>query len=285
MMRWVTGIAIAAGVLMLSSLGANQHQYTTPANADSVFTQSAAEILKRDFTDRNVSYLLLDARSGRLLASRWETPYQPIPMGSLVKPFTALAYGEQHGFRYPSHICRGTATGCWRPRGHGTVTLATAVAQSCNSYFRMLASSLRAGDVQGTAESFGIDAPDRSATSANLIGLGRKWRVSPISLARAYLEIVARRDQPGVRQIVEGMALSARDGTGAAVGRALPHTGALVKTGTAPCTHARRAPGDGFVVAVWPASNPRILLLVRAHGKPGAEAAVTAGEMLRRISQ
>jgi hypothetical protein len=64
----------------------------------------------------------------------------------------------------------------------------------------------------------------------------------------------------------------------------MPSPAALVKTATAPCTHPRHAPGDGFAVAVWPADNPRILLLVRAHSKPGAGAAAIAGEMLRRMA-
>ncbi len=85
----------------------------------SLFAQSAGRILNRDFPSGDISFLLLDAPTGRVLASRWENPQTPIPLGSLVKPFTALAYGEHHAFRYPAHICRGTATGCWLPHGHG----------------------------------------------------------------------------------------------------------------------------------------------------------------------
>ena len=285
MTRLWTCVAIASGALLLVAGSAGQRPLVAPAAADSIFTQSAGEILARDFTASGVSYLLFDAKSGRLLGSRWDDADAAIPMGSLVKPFTAIAYGEQHAFKFPTHTCRGTANGCWRPRGHGRLTLAAAIAQSCNAYFRTLASTLRASDIDSTAASLGIEPPDRSASSANLIGIGDSWRVSPIRMARAYLEIAARRDQPGVREIVEGMSLSASEGTGAAVDRALSRTTALVKTGTAPCTHARHAPGDGFVVAIWPANDPRILLLVREHGKPGAEAAATAGEMLRQISR
>jgi cell division protein FtsI/penicillin-binding protein 2 len=69
------------------------------------------------------------------------------------------------------------------------------------------------------------------------------------------------------------------------VGRALPSRAALVKTGTAPCIHAKRAPGDGFAVAIWPADDPRVVLLLRVHSAPGAEAAATAGKILRRIGE
>ncbi|MGH9667749.1 MAG: hypothetical protein ACRD9L_25305, partial [Bryobacteraceae bacterium] len=75
----------------------------------SLFAQSAARILERDFTSRDVSFLLLDVRSGTVLASRWDDAGRAIPMGSLVKPFTALAYGEEHQFRYPTLVCLGIA--------------------------------------------------------------------------------------------------------------------------------------------------------------------------------
>jgi hypothetical protein len=259
-----------------------------PANSvgdgsSSLFAQSAAQALNRDFPRRDISFLLLDAHTGRILASRWNHPDALIPMGSLLKPFTALAYGEQHSYRYPKHTCRGTSTGCWLPRGHGDVDLTSAIAHSCNSYFRMLTADLTAADVSPTASRFGLDRPLQEASGAELAGLGTRWRTSPARLAHAYLELVRQRQQPGVRQILDGMALSARHGTGAQVHRAFPSRDVLAKTGTAACTHSRHAPGDGFTVVLVPADDPQILLLVRVHGVPGAQAARTAGQMLRRI--
>ena len=69
------------------------------------------------------------------------------------------------------------------------------------------------------------------------------------------------------------------------VDRALRYSGALVKTGTAACTHSAHAPGDGFVVALVPAEQPELLLMVRVHGVPGAKASVVAGQMLSRIEE
>ena len=249
----------------------------------SLFAQSAGQILNRDFPSGDISFLLLDARTGRVLASRWDNPQAPIPLGSLVKPFTALAYGEHHAFRYPAHICRGTATGCWLPRGHGEVDLPSAIAYSCNSYFRALTENMTAVDVSPTALRFGLEPPPPETAAPTLAGLGNRWLISPLSMARAYLEFVRRRDQPGVRQILAGMAQSAEQGTGAEVDRALPFSDALVKTGTAMCTHAKRAPGDGFTIAMSPSGDPQILLMVRVHGVPGAQAAKTAGQMLSRL--
>ena len=249
----------------------------------SLFAQSAAETLNRDFPGPDVSFLLLDARTGHTLTSRWDNIDSSIPLGSLVKPFTALAYGEQHDFDYPAHTCRGTATGCWLPRGHGEIDLTLAIAYSCNSYFRMLTANLAAPDVAPIAAQFGIEPPDRDASGTALAGIGSRWRISPPRMARAYLELIRRREQPGVREILAGMVQSAQHGTGAAVDRILPFPDALVKTGTAPCTHSPRAPGDGFAIVLTHADQPKILLMVRVHGVPGAQAAKTAGLMLRRI--
>jgi cell division protein FtsI/penicillin-binding protein 2 len=254
-----------------------------PPDDSSLFAQSASVALNGEFPSREISFLLMDARTGRLLAVRWDAPNVPIPMGSLLKPFTALAYGEQHNYRYPSHTCRGTTTGCWLPRGHGDVDLSAAIAYSCNSFFRMLTADLTAADVSRTATRIGLDGPDRETSGPELAGLGKRWRTSPLRIARAYMELARMRQQPGVSQILDGLALSAQQGTGQEVHRALPFPDALVKTGTASCTHSRRGPGDGFTVVLTPADDPHLLLLVRVHGVPGAQAARIAGQMLRRI--
>lgn len=251
----------------------------------SLFAQSAGQILNRDFASDRISFLLLDAPTGSVLASRWDNPEAPIPLGSLLKPFTALAYGEHHAFRYPAHTCRGTATGCWLPRGHGDVNLPSAIAYSCNSYFRMLAAEMTAADVSPTAIHLGLEPPPPGTAGPALAGLGNRWLISPLKIAHAYLELVRRRDQPGLREILAGMAQSAKQGTGTEVDRALPFPDALVKTGTASCTHSKRAPGDGFTIVLAPSDDPRILLMVRVHGVPGAQAAKIAGQMLRHIEE
>jgi hypothetical protein len=267
-----------------SGSGVPASEGATPPRT-SLFAQSAGQILNRDFPSGTISFLLLDASTGRVLASRWDEPEAPIPLGSLVKPFTALAYGDHHAFRYPAHFCRGTATGCWLPRGHGVIDLPSAIAYSCNSYFRVLTATMTAADVSPTATRFGLEPAAPETTGPALAGLGDRWQIAPLSMARAYLELVRRRDQPGVRQILAGMAQSGKEGTGAEVDRALAFPNALVKTGTARCTHSKGAPGDGFTIAIAPSDDPQILLMVRVHGVPGAQAAKTAGQMLSRIER
>jgi cell division protein FtsI/penicillin-binding protein 2 len=179
-----------------------------------------------------------------------------------VKPFTALAYGERHGFQYPEYICRE----CWLPLGHGRIGIEEAMAYSCNAYFL----ALPAEDVGAVARRFGINTPPASASPGTRIGLGGGWRIAPLALARAYCDLIER---PEVRH---GMALSARIGTASGLGVA-----ALAKTGTAVCAHPTHEPGDGFIIALYPAEAPQFVLLVRVHGTTGAQAARVAGRMLR----
>ncbi len=259
-------------------------QQTPPPNAGhALFSQSAAQILQRDHANGETSYLLLDADSGAVLASHWEEYEKPIPLGSLVKPFTALAYADAHDFRYPTYECKGKPSGCWRPQPHGKLDITSAVSVSCNAYFRRMAESVPFEQLIPVARTFGLEYPDPDSTSSNLIGLGEQWRISPIHMAQAYLELFRRRDQPGVAPILEGMRRSALQGTGAAVDRQLRHVAALVKTGTASCTHSLRASADGFVVALVPADQPEVLLLIRVHGVTGSKAAETVGRMLRQM--
>jgi cell division protein FtsI/penicillin-binding protein 2 len=262
-------------------------QQTQSSNSPSasLFSQSAVEILRRDFAKSGTSYLLLDVKTGAALASRWDNSEKAIPMGSLVKPFTALAYAQGHDFRYPTYECKGKSNGCWQPRPHGKLDITAAVSVSCNAYFRRLAEGVTLEQLRLVALAFGLEFPDADSTSATLFGLGDQWRISPMHMAQAYLELDRRKNQPGVSQLLEGMRQSAEGGTGAAVDRQLKRAKALVKTGTAPCTHSPWAPADGFALALVPEDQPEILLFVRIHGVAGAKAAETAGQMLRQMEE
>ena len=296
-MRTLRPALTISAILVLSSFSRTLAD-DSQSSSSSLYSQSAAQALNRALAEcgqrpsqgddlcserHNLSYVLLDAHSGSVLWSDWTDANTPIPLGSLVKPFAALAFGDKHQFRYPTHLCLGAASGCWLPRGHGRIGLQSAIANSCNSYFRMLTRELSAADVRPIASTFGLQPPEADIAGANLAGLGGRWLVSPLAMARAYVELIRRSDQPGVREILAGMAQSGRSGTGAEVDRRLVRMSTLVKTGTAPCTHTKRAPGDGFVITMFPATHPVVLLMVRVHGTPGSHAAKVAGELLHRI--
>lgn len=198
-------------------------------------------------------FLLIEIQTGAIVQSNWPDPARPVPLGSLVKPFTALAYAQQYGFEYPHVDCRR----CWSGRAHGRLGIEQAIALSCNSYFTHLAANLSPA---GIGARFGIPEPEED------------WNAPPLAVLKAYIELAARRSEPGVAPILEGMRRSARHGTGKGIGR----EDALVKTGTAACSHPNRAPGDGYAVAL----TPRYAILVQVHSRPGAVAAAEAGKLL-----
>jgi len=260
--------------------------------------QSAALLLERRFPQPEIEYILVDARSGDLLSSRWDGADKPAPLGSLVKPFTALAYGEEHNFLFPEFECRGKSDRCWLPRGHGHLGLVQAVAQSCNAYFLALSSGLKPASVTAVLRRYSIYDVGEKVSPESLVGLGSAWKISPLRMLRAYAELARRRDQPGVAQVIQGMQISETSGTGSGVGSALRKNGstALTKTGTAPCVHGAKGElhgddahrgsfaGDGYVVALYPAVDPQLAVMVRLHSAPGSKAAEVAGKMLRTIA-
>jgi cell division protein FtsI/penicillin-binding protein 2 len=228
----------------------------------------------------DAAYLVIDVASGRVIESAWRDPDQPVAVGSLIKPFTALAYAGSHGLVYPIVTCRGTVDGCWLPAGHGTIGLSAAVAGSCNAYFRALSQRTSADAMVATLGGFGMSAHAAVITPAAMVGLGDGLKLAPSALARGYIELAVRAVQPGVAPVIQGMKASARTGTGRAVGAAIGEAGALVKTGTAPCSHSPRGSADGYTVVIYPADRPRLLLLVQLHGRTGAETADVAGRLL-----
>ena len=253
------------------------------APSASLYDQSIAEVLRRQFTSPSLSYLLMDVQTGTIVAARWDEVNRPVPSGSLVKPFTALAYAQSHGDRYPKLVCRGAVDGCWLPRGHSRIGMQEAIGYSCNAYFRKLAAQVPREDIELIALHYGICGPVASLSPPDLVGLGDKMEMAPEQIARAYIELASFSARPGVAELLQGMALSARAGTASAIQTSFPNTAALAKTGTAPCLHTPRAPGDGYTIILYPADSPRWALLVRVHGVPGAHAAGVAGMMLRTI--
>ncbi|HET9837689.1 MAG TPA: hypothetical protein VFR84_05585 [Candidatus Angelobacter sp.] len=243
------------------------------AGGQDLHSQSAAAVLTHDFADPDLSYLLLD-EDGRVVAERWEHAERDIPVGSLTKPFMAVAYGRTHA-SFPKFRCTGGKT-CWLRRGHGTLKVREAIALSCNSFFHQLVAhggpEFPAAMANFALHSAGDQASSQSVTTA-----------SPLALARAYLELTRQGHEPAVAPVLQGLALSAKSGTAKPIGEALPEMNVLAKTGTAPCTHKKRAPGDGFALVMYTVEKPGAVLLVRLHGRPGYMAAAVAGRMIARI--
>jgi cell division protein FtsI/penicillin-binding protein 2 len=286
-LRYIAALGILAGCLIpLASTGSgrasSESLESNSHDAAALFSRTASQTLARNFSSPNISYLFYDERDDRFIATKWSESDQAIPIGSLVKPFTALAYAESHNFLFPEHVCTG-GNSCWLPKGHGALGIVGAISSSCNSYFTELATNTGGLQVTLVARRFGLNGPGAGASPEAMAGRFGMWRESPESLVRAYAMLLGRRSQPAIRNIVDGMVESARVGTAAGLARQGLHQRFLAKTGTAPCTHAKHASGDGFVIVAWPADLPRYLLLVRQHGVPGAQAAALAGRMLRTL--
>ena len=247
----------------------------------SLFGQTAQATLDHEFPSGSISYLLLDAHSGDVLAQRWPNPDRPIPVGSLIKPLTALAYTRTHR-HFPAIVCNGERDSCWLPRGHGRITLTVAIAQSCNAYFLALSRDVSVDDANAVLTRYDLPPVDAANKSLALAGLSNSWQVTPLSLAHAYAAFArdSRDRDPG---IFSGMRESAQEGTARAVDVALPGRSALAKTGTARCTHTPHGAADGFTIVLYPADDPRVVLLTRVHGVTGATTAATAAQMLRNL--
>jgi len=224
----------------------------------------------RDAADAN--FIVIDVRSRQVVKQDWPDAEKPIPVGSLVKPFTALAASGP----FSEFVCDGAIDRCWLATGHGRLGFRDALAYSCNAYFLQLARGVDAHSLAVVAAKFGIPPPASETLEAR-IGLGRDWQISPLALTRAYCELTSRSGEPLVAEILAGLKLAAESGTASAIGR-----GALAKTGTALCVAKRKHTGDGFTIVLQPADAPRIAILVRVHGVPGAEAAKSAALILRR---
>jgi hypothetical protein len=296
--RWPTKSAL---LLVLAFVPGTMEQ--AEAAAVDLYAQSAAALLNRSFASQRIEYLLLDLHSGQTVAERWTHAEDPVPVGSLLKPFVALAYARLHPKRpaasldqFPAIRCRGKIDGCWRPGGHGSITLQRAVAESCNAYFLSLARELVDGDgaaaLRDTTIAYRLPMPPRTAAGSGdfnlsraLVGLTPEWRVPPGDLARAYALMASDSQDSVVVRVLAGMKMATTSGgTAARIGT---HPGGvLAKTGTAPCVpdldqhhNLCLANNDGLVVALTPAEEPRLLLLVRERGTTGAHAAEVAGRM------
>jgi hypothetical protein len=250
-------------------------QRTVPARAatQGLHEQASAALFARDFTDPDLSFLLLD-ENGHVIAQRWEHPGRDLPVGSLVKPFLAAAYGQTHPV-FPKFHCSGKKT-CWLARGHGTLQISDAIAFSCNSYFHQLVANAGPDFIQALNRY----ALHNSAAAGNNF---MRMTAAPALLAQAYLELTRHSRDVAVAPILGGLALSAQKGTGKAAGAVLPNVTVLAKTGTAPCTHVKKSSGDGFALVMVPADHPREVLLVRLHGRPGSIAAGVAGRMIAAV--
>ena len=222
----------------------------------------------------SLRYILLDVPSQHLSVN-WPDSRSMVSYGSLLKPFLVLAYAKTHG-RFPEVICRGTASGCWLPNGHGKQTICPALANSCNAYFLALAAAIDRPALDNVCLEYQLFPPAVASTPASWIGLQEGWPQSAEPVLEAFRRLAQNRSNPAASLALTGMELCALSGTGKA---AALHC--FAKTGTAPCSHTPAAEADGFAILIYPTDVPRLILLAEQHGTTGAHTAALASALLR----
>ncbi|MGQ0697207.1 MAG: penicillin-binding protein 2 [Panacagrimonas sp.] len=133
-----------------------------------------------------VSYkALLDDRKRPLYNRALQGAYPP---GSTIKPFMALA-GLEYDVLNAAHgeQCNGSMSlagsprkyRCWKREGHGWMTMASGVIQSCDVYFYQLAQSLGIDRIHGFLDGFGLGHPTNVDLPLEKTGLlpSRAWKM------------------------------------------------------------------------------------------------------------
>ncbi|MBI3130192.1 MAG: hypothetical protein HYZ13_02435 [Acidobacteria bacterium] len=190
----------------------------------------------------------------------------PLAVGSLQKPFVARAWAHAHpDAPTPRFACSGGGA-CWLKPGHGELGLATALARSCNAYFRQLASATPPEALAEALGSAGFSPAPTTAEEAIGLAAPNLLRIHPSRLMEAYRELL--RDPwaqgEGVRrEVLAGLREGARTGTGVGVGA----WGLWVKTGTVPLDAQRTV---GFALAL---DEGGLAMLARLRPGTGAQAA------------
>ncbi len=226
-----------------------------------------------------------------------DTPVHP---GSVVKPLALVAALERGVIRQDhEHMCRRTAKvggqtlACSHPDLKRPLSLAEALAYSCNDFFVSLAPRLSREALNATRIAAGL--PPIAATTpmaAAIVGLD-----GPKTTPRALIDMMARVAgvpgrsvakagagsdtplpmRPETRAIVlEGLRGAADYGTASAL-----KTGgvsALAKTGSIVMPNGTAL---GLVVALTPSDTPTRAIVVAAPGAAGLDAASLAVEILR----
>ena len=247
---------------------------------------------------REGAVVVADPRSGRLLAvanpAIAESAYPP---GSAFKLVTALAALDA-GLAGPSRttLCRGVyrpfgpvavgfAPRCWRPGGPGRLTLAVALAHSCNAAVMQLGEQAGAAALHAAARRAGLGLPpgrlpdpaDRRALVPLSIGEGARVAVTPLQMASLVGAIATGAPprrlawQPGpaagpplapadaLRRLRTGMRASVL--VGSSRGAATPRLSVAGMTGTATYpdgTHRTY----GWFVGYAPADRPAVAVAV-----------------------
>jgi hypothetical protein len=202
---------------------------------------------------------------GRLEVSEGASD-MPLAVGSLQKPFVVRAWAQAHpDGPSPRFLCTGGTT-CWLKRGHGELGLASALARSCNAYFRQLAEATPPQALAESLDQAGFAPAPANAEEAIGLAAPGLLRIRPSRLLGAYQELLRDPWPLGETlrlEVLRGLHESARLGTAGG----LAAWGLWAKTGTVPIDAQHTV---GFALAL---DDTGLALLARLRPGTGAQAA------------
>ncbi len=196
-------------------------------------------------------------------------PTNPLPVGSLQKPFVAKAWARAHPAAVPEPFRCDARSGCWLRSGHGLVDMTRATALSCNAYFRHLAEGTPEGVLVATLRGEGFVVGEHVSPEA-AIGLGSgSATIPPATLLDAYRRLTREPWTTGEsvrRLLLSGLRDAALSGTASG----LAGRGYWAKTGTSAAIDGRPAATSGWAVAVDDSGWGVLGLLPEGTGREAA---------------
>ncbi len=235
----------------------------------------AADALARALKGTQASAVALDQATGGVIAQTGPSR-RGLP-GSALKPLL-LAYALHHGIvrEETTVYCRrnlnvaGRALPCTHPADQPVFTAERALAESCNTWFAEMAKRFAGEDLEAALRGAGL--PHQAMANAGVeqrqltvLGL-RGVAVSPVELARAYRELLAREPTDGV--VARGLRGSVSYGM--AHPAAVAGVAILGKTGTA--SDLGEAWTHGWFAGALP--GRMVLVVYVPHGDGGTAAAL-----------
>lgn len=255
---------------------------SAPAAPDNIVVPHA---LAQALHGTQASAVVLDARTGAVLTSAGINP-RATP-GSSLKPLL-LEYALENGIVRPNtevycnrslHVGR-RALHCTHPADHPVFNAENALAESCNTWFAAMAQRLTGPQLEAALDHAHLQHVSMNTATVEqrqlaVLGLNGVT-VTPLELAQAYREMLARTPLDGV--VARGLKESIDYGM--ANPAAVPGITILGKTGTA------SDPGEAWTHGWFAGAIPGKLVLVIyvPHGDGGTSARV-AQTFFRIIAQ
>ncbi len=254
-------------------------------------------------------YLIVEAPSGMVLefsGGKWlETP---LPIGSLIKPFTCLAAIEtDRKLASLVLVCTPTSPslpcvdGCWFRAGHGSLNMEQALSVSCDRYFRYLAERTSPSHWKNVLKRYGLgEREEGTEVLSAMVGTSEKLKATLVQILCAYLGLGTELlydnqskpvpgkklplkgpvflDQEAKRIISGGLAGCLSWGTGSNP-LSIGESRLAGKTGTSAFAIKNlkhSLPTHGWFAGYWPEKHPRlgiVVFLLEGRGQDAARVA------------